>query len=444
MIKEKLEEIWEKIEKILYQCKGLEPLKVFIGDEIPKSKLNNALNSYGQSKKDDEIEPVIMLGDDTAFGSATDGFFITTEKFYFHELLKPSDCFDIADIEHIEKISESFNKGFKFRIKGRINDIKFLPTLPNKKEQDQLFNLFNDLFPLLVEANKLKEIYQNEILEKEREEARIIKIQAEEKEQKKILNSKFDSANDELLQRIDKIFENIKEIDKCITLAFFVEAGIKLQYFPSNDFFGEGTEFVDQVSLITYRESVGLYENLKNECNNLSIVATVLQKNQDIVLQKLAFANEFIEPYGMALERFRAFLSELYGVEIQPNITKDEVSKLAETKIIQSIYEKSFKFPVLNDEIDEDDEIDGDEDNEEKANSALTNFFVSNSDGIIEKLKSSGVLLTASALQNNQNIMRIANIVYNLLPTPIRIFVSIETVENFLFENRDWLIDKIS
>ena len=217
-----------------------------------------------------------------------------------------------------------------------------------------------------------------------------------------------------------------------------------MQYFPSNDFFGEGTEFVDQVSLITYRESVGLYENLKNECNNLSIVATVLQKNQDIVLQKLAFANEFIEPYGMALERFRAFLSELYGVEIQPNITKDEVSKLAETKIIQSIYEKSFKFPVLNDEIDEDDEIDGDEDNEEKANSALTNFFVSNSDGIIEKLKSSGVLLTASALQNNQNIMRIANIVYNLLPTPIRIFVSIETVENFLFENRDWLIDKIS
>ena len=68
---------------------------------IPKSKLNNALNSYGQSKKDDEIEPVIMLGDDTAFGSATDGFFITTEKFYFHELLKPSDCFDISDIEHI-------------------------------------------------------------------------------------------------------------------------------------------------------------------------------------------------------------------------------------------------------------------------------------------------------------------------------------------------------
>ncbi|MDW0512768.1 hypothetical protein P2E97_14125 [Mannheimia haemolytica] len=51
--------------------------------------------------------------------------------------------------------------------------------------------------------------------------------------------------------------------------------------------------------------------------------------------------------------------------------------------------------------------------------------------------------LSAVALQNDQNIARVANVVYNLLPGMVRIFVSYDTVENFLLNNRQWLINKL-
>lgn len=433
----KLEDIYEIINEILYKYKGLEPLKVFTMGEIPESKWKNARDSYGHGEKG----LIIALGDDTVFGSATEGFFITQEKFYFKAAWESSDYFDIADVEHIEKISESFSKGFKFRIKNRVKEAKWLPTQLNRKEQDQLFDFFNELFPAIAEHQRLVEIWHNENLERQMEEERIAKIQEEENKRKKLVNSKFNSANDELLQRVDKIFENINSIHNALVSFFLIENMIKNQYFVVyNDIFtDDDIDMIDFVVLSLYCETIKEYKNLENECNNLSIVASVLEKNQDTLLERLAVAKEFIEPYGIGLERFRAFLSRLYEVEISQNITEDELSIIAEKQIIKTIYEKSFVIPALVDKNDK-----GEEDDEKRANSALTNFFVNNSDGIIEKLKSSGVLLTASALQNNQNIMRIANIVYNLLPTPIRIFVSIETVENFLFENRDWLIDKIS
>lgn len=78
-----------------------------------------------------------------------------------------------------------------------------------------------------------------------------------------------------------------------------------------------------------------------------------------------------------------------------------------------------------------------------KTSSAIQSFFNSNAPMIINKLKSSGIQLGAVALQNDENIARVANVVYNLLPSPVRFFVSFNTVEKFLLENRQWLINKL-
>lgn len=78
-----------------------------------------------------------------------------------------------------------------------------------------------------------------------------------------------------------------------------------------------------------------------------------------------------------------------------------------------------------------------------KASSAILKFFDSNSNTLVAKLKESGLQLSAAALQNDQNISRVANVVYNLLPSMVRIFVSYDTVENFLLNNRQWLINKL-
>lgn len=78
-----------------------------------------------------------------------------------------------------------------------------------------------------------------------------------------------------------------------------------------------------------------------------------------------------------------------------------------------------------------------------KASAAILKFFDSNSNTLVAKLKESGLQLSAAALQNDQNIARVANVVYNLLPGMVRIFVSYDTVENFLLNNRQWLINKL-
>ncbi|MDO4697726.1 MAG: hypothetical protein Q4A60_03495 [Pasteurellaceae bacterium] len=78
-----------------------------------------------------------------------------------------------------------------------------------------------------------------------------------------------------------------------------------------------------------------------------------------------------------------------------------------------------------------------------KSSSAIQNFLSSNSAMIVSKLKESGLQLSSAALQNDENISRIAGVIHNLLPTAIRFFVSYHTVEKFLLENRYWLIEKL-
>lgn len=80
---------------------------------------------------------------------------------------------------------------------------------------------------------------------------------------------------------------------------------------------------------------------------------------------------------------------------------------------------------------------------DQNSNSILDKFFLDNSDGVIGKLKESGLSLTASALQNDANIAKIANFIYNLLPSPIRFVVNVSIIEDFLLKNRFWLIEKL-
>lgn len=104
-------------------------------------------------------------------------------------------------------------------------------------------------------------------------------------------------------------------------------------------------------------------------------------------------------------------------------------------------FEYEFVVDFENNDIEEEDIPEPQADS--KASSAILKFFDSNSNTLIAKLKESGLQLSAVALQNDQNIARVANVVYNLLPGMVRIFVSYDTVENFLLNNRQWLINKL-
>ena len=60
-------------------------------------KYNNAIDSYINSEIIEEGEIALFLFDDTAFGSAKDGFLISTKSIYFKELFEDGTYIDFKN-----------------------------------------------------------------------------------------------------------------------------------------------------------------------------------------------------------------------------------------------------------------------------------------------------------------------------------------------------------
>ena len=69
-----------KRNEILCYTQGVNITNFFVFEMIPPDKLNNAINSYAPIQSGEET--VIFLYDDTMFGSAKDGFLLTTKRLY--------------------------------------------------------------------------------------------------------------------------------------------------------------------------------------------------------------------------------------------------------------------------------------------------------------------------------------------------------------------------
>ncbi|WP_404343040.1 hypothetical protein [Vreelandella venusta] len=93
--------------------------KVFVKPKIPAKKLLNAL-SYAPGVNPDDV---LILVDDTVFGGAKDGFLVTQEAIFCHELMTPKKQISLHNIKEIcigEKTQILINKQKFF--KGNIVD----------------------------------------------------------------------------------------------------------------------------------------------------------------------------------------------------------------------------------------------------------------------------------------------------------------------------------
>lgn len=215
----------------------------------------------------------------------------------------------------------------------------------------------------------------------------------------------------------------------------------------------------------------------KTLINTMCVIGSGLLKNLEIINQDQLFKlcvclNEIINSsldddsknkFGYALgDAFNLMLltiNEKLDMDLEIrlqqllSLSDDEFSSLFELwnetvetfdnsfSLDNETFEYEFVVDFENNDVEEEDIPEPQADS--KASSAILKFFDSNSNTLIAKLKESGLQLSAVALQNDQNIARVANVVYNLLPGMVRIFVSYDTVENFLLNNRQWLINKL-
>jgi hypothetical protein len=111
--------------------------KFFVFPNIPLNKASSAIQSYA---KYISIDDIIILIDDTLFGSATDGLILTAENIFFHELASDGQVFPL------DKINQIFFNENKLFI--NMNKVMTL-TMPKKSSLLYFINIVEDILGIL-------------------------------------------------------------------------------------------------------------------------------------------------------------------------------------------------------------------------------------------------------------------------------------------------------
>lgn len=163
-------------EKILSVLKKFEEKvrdnSVFFYPEIPEKKMLNAIQKYAPSV---ELEDVLVLVDDTVFGSANEGFLITKDLICANQKMEKPIKFEFEKIKNVTFVGGLMSQ------KIYINDIMLIDTTqPSKSSMQLMAELIrevaevhdnqeptigmSDIQGILV---KLKSLYDAELITKE-------------------------------------------------------------------------------------------------------------------------------------------------------------------------------------------------------------------------------------------------------------------------------------
>lgn len=437
-----LEKSMNFLESSAIDCSSL-----YLLNDIPMQKAINAVFAYGNNN--DKPESIFVLFDSTVFGSAKKGFYINPLHFCSCDEDNNKRNFHILDIDSFDYeksvlmnylIVNFMNKSEK-SVKIQLNcyENKFLE--PSKFFLNKLLKFLKEDLIDAAEEIRLKEIEEEEnkkIEAQKIEEINKIKmIEIEKKERQKSINDVFEPTDDEILNRTNGLFISLNEIHSCLqsTILLLTQLQLKLNL---TDIDYDNFDICETLEEIL--KNMDLFDEFKTEYGKMITVSEIIQNNRDIIIQRLNIIKNEIENYERAIKIVNSFFCNIFGFEISTlKDNKENAYSVMRNFMNEVVVVTEFKKEHFNEEAEEEyDEYKG-EDN----SSILSSFLDTNLDAILDKLKNAGVILSVSALQNDANIIKIANIIYNFLPTPIRFIVGIDVVENFLLENREWLINKL-
>jgi len=136
-------ELKNEIIRICHQNGAVDNLFMF--EHIPPNKLKNAISSYAPLIRDDEA--IVFLFDDTLFGSANDGFILTTKHLFSKNFAETRGGVAISDIENItikHGLSATIN------VQAGINKLGITVTqVVGRSERNALFEKLNSTVKLL-------------------------------------------------------------------------------------------------------------------------------------------------------------------------------------------------------------------------------------------------------------------------------------------------------
>jgi len=108
--------------------------KVFIEGDIPDKKLSNAIEAYAQTAKKQDV---LLLVDDTVFGSAKDGFLVTSTAIYAHQMGVGPRHISFDEISSVSAEKQ------KFGVELRVNGLRLLVISTAQKNIDAIAAVLN-------------------------------------------------------------------------------------------------------------------------------------------------------------------------------------------------------------------------------------------------------------------------------------------------------------
>jgi len=123
---------------------------LFLFEKIPQKKLNNAAGTYAQGVGVDEA--IIMLYDSTVFGSAKEGFLLTTKRLYSKVLLGGKGSF--TGIGEVQDVYLDYTSGTEVAVKSLSGVLK----ISNTGAIDKEFKLYAVVYEAIKALGGLRNI----------------------------------------------------------------------------------------------------------------------------------------------------------------------------------------------------------------------------------------------------------------------------------------------
>jgi len=117
--------------------------RLFMFENIPPKRLENAIKSYALAIGNDET--IIFLFDDTFFGSGKDGFILTAKCLYYRNYMEKASSVGVADIIDMDIKSVKLNQKVIVKTSARELEVS-ITSAPDKKA---LFNVLDQTVKFL-------------------------------------------------------------------------------------------------------------------------------------------------------------------------------------------------------------------------------------------------------------------------------------------------------
>ena len=121
--------------------------KFFVLENIPSEKLSNAIKRYASIISEDEV--IIFLYDYTVFGSANDGFVLTSKRLYFKNIVEKGRVVDIADIRKLSLEKNASSQYIVVKTPSETLQIRVHQATQPAKNENALFDILDKTIRLL-------------------------------------------------------------------------------------------------------------------------------------------------------------------------------------------------------------------------------------------------------------------------------------------------------